>query len=91
MESPDNVLKRNEEIAWRVIDGEALLVDPKDSRIYPLNTVGTAIWELLDGRKRCGDIAAAISEEFEADESAIQKDVRKFLEDMVEKGLVKRH
>ena len=60
MVSLENKFIRNNDIAWRVIDGEALVVSPKDSLIYPLNDVGARIWELLDGKRTVSDIASII-------------------------------
>ena len=79
---------RNNDIAWRVIDGEALVVSPKDSLIYPLNDSGTRIWELLDGKRPVSDIASIICEEFEGDGKVIQNDVINFIEDLLKAGLV---
>jgi hypothetical protein len=79
---------RNDDIAWRNIDGEVLVVNPKDSLIYPLNDVGTRIWELLDGKSAVSDIVSIICEEYDADEMAIQNDIIDFLEDLLKAGLV---
>ena len=83
-------VKRNEDIAWRVIEGEALVVDPKGQMIYPLNEAGTRIWELIDGKNTCNDIVLAISGEFEADAGDIKKDVLEFTEDLLKKELALR-
>lgn len=88
MASIDDKFIRNNDIAWRTIDGEALVVNPKDSLIYPLNDVGTRIWELFDGKRRVSDIASIICEEFEADAKAMQDDVMNFIEDLSKAGLV---
>ena len=88
MITPESKFARNGDIAWRVIDGEALVVSPKDSLIYPLNDVGTRIWELLDGKRTVSDIASAICVEFEADAKAIQDDVMDFIEGLSKAGLV---
>lgn len=88
MVSLENKFIRNNDIAWRVIDGEALVVSPKDSLIYPLNDVGTRIWELLDGKRTVSDIASIICGEFEGDGKAVQDDVMDFIEDLSKAGLV---
>lgn len=88
MVSPEDKFIRNEDIAWRVIDGEALVVSPKDSLIYPLNDVGARVWGLLDGKRTTSDIASIICEEFEGDGSVIQNDVMGFIEELLKAGLV---
>ncbi|MFA6216203.1 MAG: PqqD family protein [Candidatus Omnitrophota bacterium] len=88
MELLDKKIKRNQSIAWRTIEEEALLVDPKDGLIYPLNAAGTRIWELIDGTKTCREILVIIHDEFEVEESSLQKDAVEFIEELVSKGLV---
>ena len=87
MTTLDSVIRRNDDIAWRVIEGEALVVDSRDSLIYPLNTVGTRIWELLDGQRNCRDVLAIIDEEFEGGSETHCQDMLEFLEELVSKGL----
>lgn len=85
-----SIFKRNDDVAWRDIEGEALVVDSRKGLIYPLNETATRIWELLDGRKTCDDIVAAIEDEFEEARSSIYRDAMCFFEDGVKKGLIER-
>lgn len=80
-------IKRNDSVAWRVIEGEALVVDPESSNIYPLNTVATRVWELLGGEKSCKEIIEIIFEEFEVDGHRLRKDVLDFVGALLNKGL----
>lgn len=80
--------KRHENVAWRTIVDKALLVNPKDSFIYPLNTVATRVWELMDGKTSIKDIIKKLCEEFEHEESAIQRDTLEFLEELQGAGLI---
>jgi hypothetical protein len=87
MDLSHRVILRNENIAWRVIDGEALLVDPKDGLIYPLNTVGTRVWELLQDKLECGKMFAFIDEEFTGEKATLREDLSRFIKDLLDKGL----
>lgn len=80
--------KRHENVAWRTVVDKALLVNPKDSFIYPLNTVATRIWELMDGETSTEDIIKKLCEEFECEKSAIQRDALEFLEELRKSGLI---
>lgn len=79
---------RNDDVAWRAIDDEALVVNPKDSLVYPLNAVGTRIWELLDGKKTVSEISSIIYEEFDGDEMTIRNDITDFVESLLKAGLI---
>lgn len=88
MVSLEDKFIRNNDIAWRVIDGEALVVSPKDSLIYPLNDAGARIWELLDGKRTVEEITSIICEEFEGEKKAIEGDTVDFIENLLKAGLI---
>lgn len=88
MISLESKFVKNDDIAWRIIDGEALVVSPKDSLIYPLNEVATKIWELLDGKRTISDIASIICEEFDGDVKTMQNDTIDFVEELLKAGLI---
>jgi hypothetical protein len=75
-------------VASRVIDGEAVLVDPGRARIRVLNAVGARIWELMDGQHTLGDIAQAITAEYEVDLPRAQTDVLAFCVDLAQAGVL---
>ncbi len=81
-------MKRLREVAWRLIEGEAVIVTPADSMMHSLNEVGTRIWELLDGKRSLADIAATLQSEFEVDEARAEEDAVWFAECLAKKGLV---
>lgn len=80
-------IKKNEHIAFRVIEEEGLLVDPKDGFIYPLNTVATRIWLAIDGTNTVGNIIEKIDKEFEGEKSSLKGDVGSFMADLMKAGL----
>lgn len=88
MNSLNRIIKKNESIAYRVIDKEALLVSPLDNLIYPLNPVATRIWELIDGKRNINEINAVIIEEFDVMPTEVQNDTMSFVEDLLNKKLV---
>lgn len=91
MELLENFFIRSDNIAWRVIDGETFVVNPKDSLVYPLNSVATRIWELLDGSRKVREIIDIIDKEFETDKEIIRKDALDFIEKLIKAELIKNH
>ena len=79
---------RRPEVAWRVIEGEAVVVDPRAGITYPLNTVATRCWEMADGSRPVATIISAVIEEFDAPEEQIKQDVEGFIQDLQSKGLL---
>ncbi len=76
------MLFRNDKVLWRELDGEAILLDPREGCSYSLNVIGTLIWKLLDGKHTDSDIAAAICESYEVDFEQAFHDVQMLLDDL---------
>lgn len=79
---------RRPEIPWRVIDGEAVVVNPRAGLVYPFNPVATRCWELADGSHSLEAMIDTLAGEFEAPREQIQQDVEAFLRSLQEKGLI---
>ncbi len=87
MDLSNKRVKRNDAVAWRVIEAESLLVDPKTALIYPLNEVASRIWESLDGETTCTGIVEIIDREFEGDKKAVTAEVSGFIEELLSRNL----
>ena len=74
--------------AWRVYDGEAVVLCSDDSTLNSLNAVGTLIWESADGKKPVSAIVTRICEEFEVDRERAERDVMAFIARLRERGLL---
>jgi hypothetical protein len=76
------------DVAWRLIDGEAVIITPGDNIMQTLNDTGTRIWELLNGTRSLRDVADMLAVEFEVDRKRAEQDTIWFVECLAKKGLV---
>lgn len=74
--------------AWRVYDGEAVIVSPEDSTLHTLNEVGTLVWEAADGRTPLAAIVASVCARYDVDAPGAERDVETFIERLRAQGLV---
>ncbi|MFZ1060313.1 MAG: PqqD family protein [Candidatus Rokuibacteriota bacterium] len=74
--------------AWRIIEGEAVILSMETKVLRGLNPVGSRVWELIDGRRSVEEIAGLIVEEFDVTPEAAAQDVRRFVEELLVRGLV---
>lgn len=74
--------------AWRVYDGEAIVLSSDDSTLNSLNAVGTMIWESADGKTPVSAIVARICDEFEVDREQAEHDALAFIARLRERGLL---
>ena len=85
---PDRYLVQNPQTAWRVYDGEAVIICPDDSTLNTLNAVGTLIWRAADGKTPVSGIVARICDEFDVEPEQAERDLAAFIEKLCQRGLL---
>ncbi len=80
-------IKKNN-IAYRIINGEVVIVNLKKSTFHTLNPVATFIWEQLDGQATLSDIVERLSQEFEIDRETSENDCVDFINDLLNKDMI---
>lgn len=88
MASLDRRFSRDERISWRVIENQAVLVDPDEGEVLRFNPIGTEIWQDLDGTRTVDEIIDHIHQIFEVNRKRAQRDVLRFLNKLVRRELV---
>jgi len=90
----DAVCAPSEDIVYREIEGEVILVplvagigDAEDE-LYTLNATGRAVWERLDGVRTLAQVADSIAEEYSSPADAIAADVLGFVEEMLRRKML---
>jgi len=68
-----------------------ILLDLKHGRMFSLNRVGSTILELVDRRQTEAAIAGEISREFGIDTDVALRDVKEFLDTLVQNHLIDVH
>jgi 2-polyprenyl-3-methyl-5-hydroxy-6-metoxy-1,4-benzoquinol methylase len=84
----DTILVKNEDIAWRKIDDDAILIDMDEEEVTHFNEVAAQIWDSLDGTKSTAEIIEHIRSQFEVDQEQAKKDVFAFLNKLLQKEMV---
>ncbi len=84
----ETVLKRNSDIASRIIEGEAVLISPVEGVIRVLNPVGSRIWELMENGKSVRMISETISQEFDVDCKTAESETMEFAESLLQMELI---
>jgi len=66
--TPDTIVLKAPNVAWQVYDGEAVLLDLQARGLKGLNSVGSRIWELIDGEQPLREVAKVIAKEYGQEE-----------------------
>ncbi len=80
--------KRNPDAAFRIIDGEAIVVLPDRGEVKVLNNVGSRIWELIDGSVTVNQISEKICQEYEVKVDKALSDVLDFIKELSDNGML---
>ena len=82
-------LQANTDIAaWRIVDGEAVIVHATSSAYYGLNSTGTFIWQSIASEPMAShDIADRVTARFGVSGDAIRNEVDAFLATLEAEGL----
>ena len=79
---------RSDDIVWRLIDGEVVILTADGHEIHTLNKVGSAIWELTDGTRNLKEIITQICERFDVSIEEAQADVLDFAKQLMDKKIL---
>lgn len=71
------------QVAARIVDGSAVIVLSDSGQVQVLNSVGTRVWELMDGTRRVSDIARMIEWEYEVSLEEATRDVEELVERLI--------
>lgn len=80
-------VRKHGDIASRTIDEQEIVVVPATRKMQILNEVATRIWALSDGRS-IGEIADAITREYDVDRKTALADVVGLVRTMLDRGMI---
>lgn len=90
-----SICQPSEDVVAREIEGEIVIIPlvagigDADDELYTLNETGQAIWQLLDGSRTLGEVAALLQEEYHVQEKdELLEDVLGFAAEMVAQGIL---
>ena len=93
----DTICAPSEDVVAREIEGEIIIVPliagigDTDDELYTLNETGQAIWQKLDGQRTLGEVAAALTQEFEVSQIDLEADILGFAGELARRGILAAH
>ena len=82
-------ISQNPDIEFTQIDDDLVMMGPKDSLFYGVNSVGTAIWSLLEFKGLSfSEICEQIQHNYEVTEAQCVEDIKNFIHAMVDQNML---
>jgi len=79
---------KNKNVAWKVLDGESVVLNLDSGVYFTLNMTGTAVWERIDGATSLEEIGRGLWEQFEITVEQAQRDLLELTQTLLDEGLV---
>ena len=83
------LLPNEEEVAAKVMDGEAILINFDNGTYYSMDLTGGFLWELIEGKHTLEEMATAIAARYDVSPEQALADVERLGAELVEENLVK--
>jgi PqqD family protein of HPr-rel-A system len=86
------VIERSADVISRTLAGDdgAVLLHLGTGQYHTLNPVGSRIWELLESPLTELELNRRLVEEFDADQDSLAHDIRTFIQELLDRNLIKR-
>jgi hypothetical protein len=81
-------LPRNEEVAAKVIDGEAIIINLANGVYYSMDKAGAFVWDLLQAGHNLEKVIAAVTTRYDVSCEQAESNVRDLVEELVQENLV---
>lgn len=85
-----NNYKVNKTIEYNDTGEEIVILIPEKGDFFRLNNVGSEMFRMLKEGLSVEDITLKISEEYDKEESSIEKDVEEFLTQLADKNIINK-
>ncbi len=82
------VLKRREDVRYRIVGDEAVVIRQSAAEVLALNDVGARVLELIDAGTTLGGLVDTMFEEYDVAREHLARDVVGFVESIREAGIV---
>lgn len=85
----EKILKlRQDNVVWRQVGDEVMILDTASSEYLSVNTTGSALWPLLLEGSSLGDLSSALVDKFGVGEDTAAADASAFVASLEQMGLL---
>ena len=84
----DRVRPIEHQVAAKIMDGEAILINLSTGLYYSVGGTGGLIWSLIENQHSLSEIAGVLSEQFGVNKDEISKDIEKLASELLTENLI---
>ncbi len=76
------------DVAAKVIDGEAIIMNLANGLYYSMDEVGSAIWEMVEQSRSVAEMAGTLEARYDVERATVEADVQRLVGELLDEGLV---
>ncbi len=84
-------IKVSDDVVFRILGGEAVLLNLATGTYFGLNDVGTRMWQLMSEHGSSDKVIEVMLNEYRVEKKLLQSDLDKLVKDLLDYGLVNIH
>jgi coenzyme PQQ synthesis protein D (PqqD) len=88
MSGKEQLSVRREEVAAKIIDNEAILINLTTGLYYSMGAVGGRVWSLIERKGNADEIAATIASEYDVAPETAVTDVHALVRQLLDEKLI---
>ena len=77
-----------DDVVFRRVGGEAVILDLDTQRYYTLDETGTRMWQLLAEHGEPARVVEAMLAEYDVEREVVERDLAKLVAELMEEGLL---
>ena len=85
---PDRVVRISEQVVFKPVGDEMVLLDFQSGMYYGLDPVGVRIWQLIAAQHPLGAVVDTLLAEYDVPHETLERDVDALLAELESRGLV---
>ena len=89
--SLQDAVRVSDQVVFRELEGEAVLLNLETGVYFGLNDVGTRIWARLQQDGSLQNVFDTMQQQYSVEPQRLEKDILDLIEQMCAKGLVQEH
>lgn len=78
----------SDKLAWRNIEGEAVILNLDSGYYYRLNPTGSRIWQMLAEKNNPEQIIKTLATEYSLPEERVERDLEELVKDFIKEGFL---
>ena len=88
LDSNTRVRPNTADVAAKVIDGEAIIMNLSNGLYFSMDRVGSAVWEMVEAGLSVDEMSSTLDARYEVESDVVQDDVRRLVSELLAEELV---